>query len=272
LRLNIDSSVQITSGAFTPIERSHSFGFIQISLPSIILLVLGAGAAIRFAMLALGFWRLRRYRRDSSVVPGAFQDLQRRIGVNADVHVSSDTSGPVTFGFLRPVILLPETCLQDESIVCHELLHVHRRDWLFTVMEECVLSLFWFHPAMWWLVAQIQLAREEAVDREAVAILNSRERYLESLLALATARVGLDLVPASPFLRRRHLQITIELVAGDIRRHASLSGLAGRSILSAAGGAAGKIGSTGSFCGPERVDAAASSARRISTRSEREGD
>jgi TonB family protein len=205
-RLSIDSSVQIISGAFIPIERSHSFGFIQISLPNIILLILGAGAAIRFAMLALGFWRLRRYRRDSSVVPGAFQDLQERIGVKADVHVSSDTSGPVTFGFLRPVILFPETCLQDESIACHELLHVQRRDWLFTVMEECVLSLFWFHPAMWWLVAQIQLAREEAVDREAVAILNSRERYLESLLALATARVGLDLVPASPFLRRRHLQ------------------------------------------------------------------
>jgi TonB family protein len=59
---------------------------------------------------------------------------------------------------------------------------------------------------MWWSIAQIQLAREEAVDREAVAILNSRERYLESLLALATAKVGLDLVPASPFLRKRHLQ------------------------------------------------------------------
>jgi TonB family protein len=59
---------------------------------------------------------------------------------------------------------------------------------------------------MWWMVAQIQLAREEAVDREAVTILNSRERYLESLLALATAKVGIDLVPASPFLRRRHLQ------------------------------------------------------------------
>jgi TonB family protein len=205
-RLNIDSSVQITTGAFTPVERNHSLGFLQIPLPNVILLLLGAGAAIRFSILGLGFLRLRRYRRDSSIVPGAFHDLERRMGIHADVHVSPDTPGPVTFGFLHPVILLPEACLQDESIACHELLHVRRYDWLFTVLEECALALFWFHPAMWWLIAQIQLTREEAVDRGAVAILNSRERYLESLLALATAKVGMDLVPASPFLRRRHLQ------------------------------------------------------------------
>ncbi|HEX4592639.1 MAG TPA: M56 family metallopeptidase [Bryobacteraceae bacterium] len=205
-RFNVDSSVQITTGAFTPVQRSRGFGFIHIPPANIILLALGAGAAIRFGMLALGFVRLRRYRGDSRVVPDAFCDLQRRLGAHADVHVSAETPGPVTFGFLRPVILLPESCLQDESVACHELLHVRRRDWLFTVIEECVLATFWYHPAMWWLVAQIQLAREEAVDREAVTILNSRERYLQSLLALATAKVGLDLVPASPFLRRRHLQ------------------------------------------------------------------
>jgi len=210
-RVNIDSSVQITTGTSTAVERNHGMRFPQIPPPNIVLLLLGAGAAIRFSMLGLGFLRLRRYRRDSRIVPGAFHDLERRLGIHAAVHVSSDTPGPVTFGFRHPVILLPEVCLQDESIACHELLHVRRHDWLFTVMEECVLALFWFHPAMWWLIAQIQLAREEAVDREAVAILNSRERYLESLLALATAKaglnkVGMDLIPASPFLRRRHLQ------------------------------------------------------------------
>jgi len=205
-QLNVDSSLTLTTGAITPVEQSQRFPFIQVPLPNVIMLFLGAGAAIRLAMLALGFWRLRRYRRDSSVVEGAFRDLQLRMGIHAEVRLSSHTPGPVTFGFLRPVILLPEGCLQDESVACHELLHVRRRDWLFTVIEECVLALFWFHPAMWWLIAQIQLAREEAVDREAVAILNSREQYLESLLALATTKAGLDLVPASPFLRRRHLQ------------------------------------------------------------------
>lgn len=201
-----DSSVEISTGMSTPVTRHHSLGFFHIPIANGILLLLGSGVLVRLAMLALGLWRLRRYRLDSRSAPGAFGDLEERMGVSADVRISSDAPGPVTFGFLHPVILLPEACLRNEPVVCHELLHVRRRDWLFAVMEECMLALFWFHPAIWWLVAQIQLAREEAVDREAVVILNSRGRYLESLLMLATAKVGLDLVPASSFLRRRHLQ------------------------------------------------------------------
>ena len=44
--------------------------------------------------------------------PARSHDLQRRLGVFADVQVSTEVAGPVTFGFLRPVILLPEACLR----------------------------------------------------------------------------------------------------------------------------------------------------------------
>ena len=148
-----------------PADRTASRGT-SVPVAGIVLALIGAGSAIRFVILGLGFRRLRRYRRNSVFVAGAFAGLQRRLGVFADVQTSSDVSGPVTFGFPRPVILLPEECLVDESIACHELVHVRRNDWLFNVVEECVLSIFWFHPAMWWMIAEVQLAREEAVDRE----------------------------------------------------------------------------------------------------------
>ena len=202
----VASAVQVSTGRVVPVAKGSISRPMTIPWPKLALLILGAGVTVRFAMLGLGFWRIRRYRRNSSFAPGAFANLQRRLGVFADVQLSSDIKGPVTFGFRRPVILLPEGCMEDESIACHELVHVRRRDWLFAVAEECILSAMWFHPAVWYLVAEIQLAREEAVDREVVNILNSREQYLEALLALATSRSGLDLVPASPFLRKRHLQ------------------------------------------------------------------
>ena len=200
------TAVQITTGPGISVEGGQRPAPAPFPVAKFVLWIIGAGAAIRFGMLGLGFWRIRRYRRNSTFVPGAFDELQRRLGVFADFQTSSDIAGPVTFGFLHPVILLPITCLEDESIACHELVHVRRRDWLFTVVEECVLSVLWFHPAMWWLVAEVQLSREQAVDREVVGILNSREQYLEALLALAAGKAGLDLVPASPFLRKRHLQ------------------------------------------------------------------
>ena len=59
-------------------------------------------------------------------------------------------------------------------------------------------------------------AREEAVDREVVSILNSREGYLESLLSLAALKAGLDLIPASPFLRKRHLQKRVAALLKEV--------------------------------------------------------
>ena len=206
LTAKTNGNVQISMGPAMAAGAAHGSRAMAFPVVGIVLLLVGAGAAVRFGILGLGLWKLRQYRRNSTFVPGAFDNLQRRLGVFADVQVSAEVTGPVTVGFLRPVILLPEACLEDASIACHELVHVRRHDWLFTVIEECILSLFWFHPAMWWMVAEIQLAREEAVDREVVAILNSRDQYLESLLALAASRAGFDLAPASPFLRKRHLQ------------------------------------------------------------------
>ena len=48
---------------------------------------------------------------------------------------------PATVGLLRPVVLLPESFMSLRSawqhgIACHELLHVRRRDWMVTVIEE----------------------------------------------------------------------------------------------------------------------------------------
>jgi TonB family protein len=216
LTAKTSSNIRISMGpavAAGAAEGSRGIGFPVVA---IVLLLVGAGGAVRFGILGLGLWRLHRYRRNSIFVPGAFDDLQRRLGIFADVQVSAEVAGPVTFGFLRPVILLPEACLEDASIACHELVHVRRHDWLFTLIEECILSLFWFHPAMWWMIAEIQLAREEAVDREVVAILNSRDQYLESLLALAASRAGFDLAPASPFLRKRHLQKRVAALLKEV--------------------------------------------------------
>jgi TonB family protein len=216
LTAKTNGNVQISMGPAMTAGSAEGSRGMAFPVVGIILLLVGAGAAVRFGILGLGLLRLQRYRRNSTFVPGAFDDLQRRLGVFADVQVSAEVTGPVTFGFLRPVILLPEACLEDESIACHELVHVRRHDWLFTVIEECILSLFWFHPAMWWMIAEIQLAREEAVDREVVAILNSRDQYLESLLALAASRAGFDLAPASPFLRKRHLQKRVAALLKEV--------------------------------------------------------
>jgi TonB family protein len=142
--------------------------------------------------------------------------------VEADIRVSDAISSPVTFGFLHPAILLPANFSEldvtvQEAILCHEILHVRRRDWLFTLAEELIRSIFWFHPAIWWLLGEIGLAREQVVDRQVVELTRSRDQYVDALLAIAGAKPRLDLAPAPLFLRRRHLKQRVVSIMKEVR-------------------------------------------------------
>jgi TonB family protein len=210
------------------------------SLPpasEIALLLLTAGALARLGWLAAGFWKLRQYRRHSHPLEPASS-----WSVEADLRISGDLASPVTFGLRKPVVLLParfpdlDTHMQ-EAILCHEILHVRRHDWLFTVVEELVRAVFWFHPAIWWLLGEIGLAREQAVDCQVIEMTSSREEYVDALLEIAGARPRLDLAPAPLFLRKRHLKQRVISVLEEVRmsRTRLISALAaGLAILVAA--------------------------------------
>ena len=184
-----------------PIPAHVSWDF-----PEAALTVVSIGIVVRLGMLSLGMLRLRRYRLGSIPLRAAGE-----WGKLADIRISPEVSGPVTFGFWRPIILLPAEFPDlapelREAILCHETLHVRRGDWLFTLAEELVRAGLWFHPAIWWLLGEVQLAREQAVDRDAVDMTNARERYVDALLAAAGAAFESDLAPAPLFLRKRQLK------------------------------------------------------------------
>lgn len=208
-------TVTTSMGAVQPVHRSAS-AFTMPRSEMVLLLVL-AGVAIRLAWLAVGFCKLRRYRRHSRPLePAPAWSAEARLLLGEEI------ASPVTFGWRKPVVLLPARFPQlgreaQEAILCHEILHVRRRDWLFTVFEETVRALFWFHPAIWWLLGEIGLAREQEVDRLAIEITREREHYMDALLAIAGARAQLDLAPAPLFLRKRHLKQRVILIVQEAR-------------------------------------------------------
>ena len=56
----------------------------------------------------------------------------------------------------------------------------------FVLAEALVRSLLWFHPAIWFVLGRIQLAREQVVDQEAIGLLQNRDAYLDALVAVAS--------------------------------------------------------------------------------------
>ena len=210
-----------TSGVKAIVSTPSATG---LSLAEAVLLVLAVGVAARLAWLGLGLFRLRGYRLKSqllSPLPTSVEETQSLIGVRPGIRLSENARGPVTFGLWHPVVVLPARFSEMDpdiqaAITAHELLHVRRSDWIFTLFEEVVRSLLWFHPAIWWLLGQIQLSREQTVDREVVRLTSTPGQYVEALLAMAGSHGDLGLVPAPTFLRRRHLQKRVTAVLKEI--------------------------------------------------------
>lgn len=194
----------------------------------LLLLLLAAGVLGRMLWLVAGLWHIRRYRVAATPlypIPEPIHAASALTHADALFCVSSDVPGPVMLGVFRPVVLLPNSFLSLEEeaqcgIAAHELLHVRRKDWLVTLLEEITGALLWFNPAVWWLLAQTRLAREQLVDAEAVRLTSARESYIHALLAIAKSRPSLDLAPAPLFLRRRHLTQRMHSLLKD----ASVSG------------------------------------------------
>jgi uncharacterized protein (TIGR03435 family) len=95
---------------------------------------------------------------------------------------------PGVFGIWKPVLLLPEgiaerlTPEQLEAVLAHELRHVHRRDNLTAAIHMLVETVFWFHPAVWWIRTHLVEEREHACDEGALRLGSEPHVYAESIL------------------------------------------------------------------------------------------
>ena len=236
-----DSSVTVSVGMGT-VTNATAAATRHFSWEEPVALLLCGGMLVRLGWLGIGFARLRRYRNRAEVLiplPPVFDALQQRLDVWPSICLSGEVSGPVTFGIAVPVILLPPEFLSmpyaaQEAIACHELTHVRRRDWVVAMLEELVRALLWFHPAIWWLLGQIQLAREQTVDAQVIRITASRKHYIDALLAVA----GGDLAPATLFLRKNHLAQRIAIILKEVsmskkRLLSSLAAICGALVLTA---------------------------------------
>lgn len=141
-------------------------------------LLLTAWALPAFALLLLtlvGIVRLGRLRARADVMVdpawlAALAAAQRRLGLKHGIAllVSSELRSPVSWGIMRPVILLDAQAADEharaEAIIVHELAHVARLDWLALLLGRIAIALFWFNPLVWLLARQGHELSEQAAD------------------------------------------------------------------------------------------------------------
>lgn len=107
-----------------------------------------------------------------------------------DVRVSSALMTPVTWGVLRPVILLPAYVLdwpaeKYAAMVRHEQAHIDRQDWLWQTLAGCVTAALWFHPLVWLAAARLRSEAEHSADDHVLADGTGASSYAQQLLDIA---------------------------------------------------------------------------------------
>lgn len=96
---------------------------------------------------------------------------------------------PFTFGWKKPVIVLPEQIKNNpeklDMAIQHELVHIRRGDYLLQLAISFIQSLFWFHPLIRIGSQEIETYREISCDQE---VLNTSDihpkKYANLLLEL----------------------------------------------------------------------------------------
>ena len=173
--------------------------------------LLAAGVIVRLGWIGLGLLRLARLVRAAARIapPAVARDLLARFRVSAVFVQHPAVRMPCSFGLFRPTVMLPAAFDRLEpafqrAIVCHELLHIERRDFARVVVEDVAAALLWFHPWVWLLRRRIRLHREQVVDAAVVRRTDDRRAYVRCLVEVAGHPLTLRL--ASPMLRSTELR------------------------------------------------------------------
>lgn len=171
--------------------------------------------SIRWIGSLLFLHRLRH--RHAFMMEGPWVDqahtLANRLGIHKPVMLleSIKVQSPMVLGHLKPAILLPAGMLtglepaQIEAILAHELAHIQRHDYLINLMQSLVEVVFFYHPAYWWIAAQIQDEREHCCDDVAVEICGSALVYARALTDIEAQRVQVNGLAVGLVGRKKHL-------------------------------------------------------------------
>ena len=112
--------------------------------------------------------------------------------IQVDLREHPRLQSPLSWGLLRPVIILPTAChdwsqARLRHVLLHELGHVQRLDWVLHLFARYVCALYWYHPLVWHARRRLDQLAEQACD-DSVLLQNGQDiAYANDLVAVARA-------------------------------------------------------------------------------------
>lgn len=160
--------------------------------------VYGAGVVLALLPLAAGLVSARRLARSTAPLETEpawaelLSGLRRRLGITRAVSLRRATglAVPVTWGWRRPVVLLPEeaaewSAAERRNALIHELAHIARGDWAVQLGVRVACAVHWFHPLAWLAARRVAFEAEQACDDRVLLGGAEETTYADQLVFLA---------------------------------------------------------------------------------------
>jgi beta-lactamase regulating signal transducer with metallopeptidase domain len=155
------------------------------------------GVMILLCRSIWSIYYIHRLKR-TSILPEdhLYQELYKKIaqffGVTRTIYVREHmrVNSPMLVGFLQPMILFPISVLNSlssrevEAILAHEIAHYIRKDTWVNLLQVMIETLFYYHPGIWWISANIRLERENVCDDIAMQYVGNPILYAKTLVKL----------------------------------------------------------------------------------------
>ena len=173
----------------------------RIPIGAVLSLVWLAGAAYFVGRFLLHLARIAAISRRADNVTdlpewASAKDLVSALRIARPVLVllSGEVSSPLSWGALRPIVVLPEEAARwpdsrRSSVLLHELAHVARLDYVLHVAVEMTRAVYWVNPLVWAAIRRYVAERERACDDVALSMGTPSREYASHLLEVARDQV-----------------------------------------------------------------------------------
>ena len=158
-----------------------------------------AGVLLAVGLLVRDVRRIARLtRRAAPLRQGPLYELGHQVAAELGacrpvlLALSRELTMPVSWGLVRPVVLLPAAARRWDTerqrvVLRHELAHVRRRDYAGHLLIELACALHWPNPFAWRSARLARLEQEQACDDRVLGLGTRSVEYAEHLLEIARA-------------------------------------------------------------------------------------
>ncbi len=196
-----------TSGTQNADGSTPSFNHADRSVPlsTVLFFLYCTGVLLCAAFFLFSYLRCQLEFRTALPVsdPDARQWLKQWLDAHPmrrslSIRQSDRVDTPLTYGILRPVILLPKKISWENTaslhcILTHEIVHIRRLDAVTKLLIALALCLHWFNPLVWVMYLLFNKDLELACDEQVIYQLGEtgKAAYAHMLLDLEARKSGL---------------------------------------------------------------------------------